>query len=158
MLIRELRRDDREPIQQLLAETNVFSQEEIRIALELVDTVLNSYDQQDYIIQVCSDRNEAVGYYCIGPTPGTQGTFDLYWIAVRSSMHGYGIGSMLIGHAEALIRSRGGRLVIAETSSQPTYEKSREFYLHQGYSELSRIRDYYKIGDDLVVFGKYLTD
>jgi hypothetical protein len=47
-------------------------------------------------------------------------------------------------------------LVVAETSSQPKYEKTRRFYLTRGYAELARIRDYYRRGDDLVVYGKYL--
>ena len=72
-------------------------------------------------------------------------------------MQGRGIGGLLNAHAENLIKNRGGRLVIAETSSQPRYEKTRRFYATHGYSELSRIRDYYKVGDDLAVFGKYLT-
>jgi hypothetical protein len=51
----------------------------------------------------------------------------------------------------------GGRLIIAETSSQARYEKTRLFYLHHGYSEMARIGDYYRPGDDLVVYGKYLS-
>jgi hypothetical protein len=50
----------------------------------------------------------------------------------------------------------GGRLILAETSSQMKYESTRQFYLRQGYRELSRIKDYYRLGDDLIVFGKYI--
>ena len=155
--IRPLNREDREPLRQLLLETDVFTKEEVDIALELIDVCLNNVGQQDYIIFTCEADGEVAGYYCIGPTPATDGTFDLYWIAVKPSMQGRGIGGLLNTHAENLIKKRGGRLVIAETSSQPRYEKTRRFYATHGYSELSRIRDYYKIGDDLVVFGKYLT-
>ncbi len=155
--IRPLKREDREPLHQLLVETDVFTKEEVDIALELIDMCLNTIKQKDYIIFSYESEGEVAGYYCIGPTPATDGTFDLYWIAVKPSMQGRGIGSLLNTHAENLIRNHGGRLVIAETSSQPRYEKTRLFYTTHGYSELSRIRDYYKVGDDLVVFGKYLT-
>jgi hypothetical protein len=47
--------------------------------------------------------------------------------------------------------------VVAETSSQPKYENTRRFYLKCDYLEVARIRDYYKPGDDLVVYGKYLS-
>jgi len=156
-LIRSLRREDREPIRQLLVETGVFTDEEIGIALELVDIVMDNPQQKDYIIRVCEDSGEVLGYYCIGPTPATQSTFDLYWIATKPSGQRKGVGGALDEHAQNLIGSQGGKLVIAETSSQPKYEKTRRFYLTRGYTELSRIRDYYRIGDDLVVYGKYLT-
>jgi ribosomal protein S18 acetylase RimI-like enzyme len=76
---------------------------------------------------------------------------------VKPSAYRRGIGASLNAHAERLIRSKGGRLVIAETSSQAKYENTRRFYVNQGYSQLARVRDYYRVGDDLVVFGKYLT-
>ena len=156
-LIRSLRREDREPIRQLLVETDVFTAEEIGIALELIDMVLDKPEQRDYVIRVCEDGGEVLGYYCIGPTPVTQSTFDLYWIATKPSGQRRGVGGALDEHAQNLIRSKGGGLVIAETSSQLKYEKTRRFYLTRGYTEVSRIRDYYRIGDDLVVYGKYLT-
>jgi ribosomal protein S18 acetylase RimI-like enzyme len=155
-VIRLLRREDREPIRSLLIETGVFTDDEIEIALELVDAVLTRSDQNDYQIFVY-DAGTVLGYYCVGPTPATEATFDLYWIAVAPSTHRKGVGAALIVHAEALVRSHGGRLVIAETSSQAKYEPTRRFYLRQGYSELSRIRDYYRVGDDLVIYGKYLS-
>ena len=156
-LTRPLRREDREPIRSLLCETRVFTEEEIGIALELIDIVLDRPGQKDYLIYAHEDEGEVLGYYCIGPTPGTDTTYDLYWIATKPSEHGRGIGSLLDQHATELIRSKGGRLMIAETSSRPTYEKTRRFYATRGYAELARIRDYYRAGDDLVVYGKYLS-
>lgn len=156
-VVRPLKHGDREPLRQLLIETDVFTPDEIEIALELIDTAFEKPEQEDYIVNVYDDGGEVLGYYCIGPTPATNGTFDLYWIAVKPSAHRRGIGASLNAHAERLIRSQGGRLVIAETSSQARYEKTRRFYVNQGYSQLARVRDYYRVGDDLVVYGKYLT-
>jgi ribosomal protein S18 acetylase RimI-like enzyme len=153
--IRPLERRDVEPLRQLLIETNVFTSDETDIALELMHTVLNKPSQQDYLIRVYDDE-AVLGYYCIGPTPATEATYDLYWIAVKPSVQGKGVGKMLAMHAEELIRSLGGRLVVAETSSTPRYDNTRAFYFKAGYEELARIRDYYRTGDSLVVFGKYL--
>jgi ribosomal protein S18 acetylase RimI-like enzyme len=152
-----LRQSDRAPLQRLLVETGYFSDDEVAIALELIDVVLNRPEQNDYIIRVSRDSDTVLGYYCVGPTPATESTYDLYWIAVASSMHGKGIGRALIAHAEQVICSRGGSLVIAETSSRPQYEKTRRFYRSTGYRELAQIKGYYRPGDDLVVFGKYLS-
>ena len=156
--IRALLPSDREPIRRILASTNVFTEEEIVVAIELVDAVLHDPRQKDYeIFTAVNDTQEVVGYYCIGPTPLTEGTYDLYWIAVATDVHGQGIGRMLNAHAEERVRAHGGRLIIANTSSQPKYKNTREFYLHQGYLESARIKEYYKPGDDLVIYGKYVS-
>ncbi len=153
--IRPLHVSDVQPLRRLLIETAVFTPEEIAIALELMHTVLEKPEQKDYVIRVYDD-GEVLGYYCVGPTPATEGTFDLYWIATKPSVHGKGIGRALNTHAEQLIRSLGGRLIIVETSSTQRYDKTRAFYVKAGYEELARIRDYYRPGDSLVVYGKYL--
>jgi len=155
-LLRDLRPEDREPLRSLLERTGVFSSEEIGIALELIDVVLTRPDQKDYLITVHESDAMADGYYCIGPTPATVGTFDLYWIAVDPGAQGMGIGTLLTRNAEQRIRSMGGSLIIVETSSRDTYAPTRRFYERQAYEELARIRDYYKKDDDLVVFGKYV--
>ena len=156
-MIRPLRREDRAPLESLVRATGVFTEDEVGIALELIDVVLERSGQGDYIIRVSEEGGTVAGYYCVGPTPATESTFDLYWIAVDPARHGTGIGAALDSHALDLIREMGGRLVIAETSSRPAYDGTRAFYLRRGYAELARITDYYRTGDDLVVYGKYLT-
>jgi ribosomal protein S18 acetylase RimI-like enzyme len=155
LLIRPISAADREPILRILVETGMFTDQEVSIALELLDTVLTQPEQQDYVINVCEIVGP-VGYYCIGPTPATVGTFDLYWIAVDPVTQGRGIGAALVAHAEGVVRDRGGRLILAETSSQAKYQGTREFYRRRGYDQLTLIRDYYSPGDDLIVFGKYI--
>jgi ribosomal protein S18 acetylase RimI-like enzyme len=155
--IRPLQPGDRNLLVDLVRATNVFTDDEVDIAAELIDIVLDRPDQRDYSIFVYDKHGAVLGYYCIGPTPGTEATFDLYWIAVARGSQGSGIGAALEAHLVALIRSRNGRLVIAETSSTPRYDGTRAFYVRRGYTELSRIRQYYRPDDDLVVFGKYLV-
>ena len=143
----------------MLRETGVFTQDEISVAGEVIDVALAHEQTNDYIIYtgVEAGTNSIAGYYCVGPTPLTSGTFDLYWIAVGHSLHNKGVGRRLLLHAEALVASLGGRLLIAETSSKPSYDNTRRFYVRNDYLEVARIKDYYCIGDDLVVYGKYLS-
>jgi hypothetical protein len=57
-MIRELIQDDREKIKNILIDTNNFSDDEVSIALELLDVALNNEDQKDYEIFVdVNDEN-----------------------------------------------------------------------------------------------------
>lgn len=155
--IRPLKQDDVSPLTDILHRTGVFTPDEVGVAVELMNIYLNQPRQRDYELYTALTGNMCAGYTCFGPTPLTTGTFDLYWIAVDPNQHNKGIGKSLLRHAEEVLIGRGGRLIVAETSSQPKYKGTRMFYDHSGYRELARIRDYYKPGDDLVVYGRYIS-
>ncbi|MBI3189722.1 MAG: GNAT family N-acetyltransferase [Ignavibacteriales bacterium] len=155
--IRKFQSEDKPAIIEILKATNVFSEEEITIAIELMDEFLQKPHQEDYdLYSAVSEEGQVIGYYCAGPTPLTHGTFDLYWIAVKPDCHKQGVGRLLNTHCEELVKSLGGKLIVAETSSKPNYEATRRFYHLQGYQEVANIKNYYKPGDDLVIFGKYV--
>lgn len=99
---------------------------------------------------------QLLGFACYGQRPLTQGTYDLYWIAVDKNHQRQGIGEILLDEAEKQVKARGGRLLIAETAGKPAFEPTRRFYIRSGYELEARIRDFYSIGDDLVVFTKRL--
>ena len=128
----------------------------MRTALELMDIYVDEPTQKDYELSSAIDGETVAGYVCFGPTPLTEGTYDLYWIAVDPARQHQKIGRQLMTYAEEVIRSRRGRLVVVETSSQPRYENTRKFYLRLNYTELARLRGYYRADDDLVIYGKYL--
>jgi len=97
-----------------------------------------------------------LGFTCYGPRALTDGTFDLYWLAVDTSLHHNGIGHSLLAATEEEIRKLGGRLVFVETSGLPSYESTRNFYLRTGYTWVATVKDFYRDGDDLVIFTKHL--
>lgn len=157
MEIRELQRKDVEPLKKILHATNVFRDEEIVVAVELMEATLEHTD--DYVQRtIVDDENVVQGYYCVGLTPMTQSTFDLYWIAVNPEYHGKGLGRKLLEHGEELIRSMNGTLIVVETSSLPKYEPTRRFYVRNNYLETARIRGYYAPGDDLMIYTKHLQE
>jgi len=153
-MVREIRTRDREGIVTLIEATKKFSQAEIEIAQELIDICFGQPDQKDYFGYVVEIDERIAGFLLLGPTPATVGTYDMYWIAVHPDFQGRGIAQELDGFAMQFVRERGGYLIIAETSSQPSYERTRAFYLKQSYELLAQITDYYKPGDDLIIFGK----
>jgi ribosomal protein S18 acetylase RimI-like enzyme len=147
---------DRKPVLGLIQATGFFTSEETKVAEELIDIYLTDPAQSDYFIVVAeTDSGKVTGYLTYGPTPLTEGTWDLYWIAVSPNEQGQGYGQALVNWLEAEVRKKNGRLVLIETSSQPKYEPTRRFYEKLGYSKLARIPDFYRQGDDRVIFGKY---
>lgn len=156
-MIRPIERQDREPLLALLQATGNFTAAEVAIAAELIDIVINKPDQDDYHGFVHDREPGAGGLLILGPVPATTGSWHMYWIAVHPDLQGSGIAQRLDQWAESFVRSRAGYWLLAETSGQPSYERTRGFYRKQGYQEMARIPDYYKPSDDLVIFGKRLN-
>jgi ribosomal protein S18 acetylase RimI-like enzyme len=127
----------------------------VECAVELVDLALTP-NNKDYTILVADREGPLVGYACYGPTPMTEGTYDLYWIASDPTVRGQGIGASLIAGMEADMRRRGARIIRVETSATEAYGPTRGFYASMKYTEEARFRDFYKVGDDLIVLAKRL--
>jgi len=158
MKIRPLVKKDRARLLSMLIKIRSFTSAEIDVAMELIDIVLKDLMQKDYTIHcIVDDQDQAIGYICYGPTPMTQGTYDLYWIAVDSEFQKQGVGSKLLVFLDEAVRTRGGRMILADTSTIPHYEKTRKFYLKNGFEEVARVSDYYHPGNDRITFCRKLT-
>lgn len=155
-MIRILKEEDKNSIKSILTDTNNFNEEEITIALELIDVYIKDKEQKDYEIFVDEEANKIRGYVCIGPRPLTVGTYDLYWIAVNPKVQSKGVGSGMIKFVEEHLKDKKGRLILIETSGKASYEKERKFYEKNLYKELVNIKDFYNEGDSLVIYGKYI--
>lgn len=158
MKIRPLLEKDRAKLLSVLIKTRAFTSAEIDVAMELIDIVLKDQVQKDYQIDcMVDDQDLAIGYICHGPTPMAQGTFDLYWIAVDPDFQEQGAGSKLVGFLEEGVKARGGRMILADTSTVPQYEKTQRFYVKNGFQQVARIPDYYQPGNDRITFCRRLT-
>lgn len=157
MAIRSVTRADQPRIHAILAATGVFTAEEIACADELVAEAVHQPEKGDYLVYVLEDDGEVQGYVCFGATPLTDGTYDLYWIAVDPARHGRKYGQRLVAFVEDHLRAHAGRLLLIETSSKDDYGATQAFYLRCGYAELARIPAFYRPGDDKIVYGKYLS-
>ncbi|MBX7115959.1 MAG: GNAT family N-acetyltransferase [Myxococcaceae bacterium] len=155
MEIRHIAKKDRQPLEELLGRIETFSPQERSCALELIDHALAGTDK-DYEVRVAERDGQVIGYVCYGPTPMTEGTFDLYWIASDPSVRGQGVGAALVSAMEGDLRRRQGRLIRVETSAMEAYGPTRGFYAGMHYREESRFRDFYKAGEDLIILAKRL--
>ena len=155
MEIRPIAAKDRELLAELLGRIDTFSPPEVSCALELIDLALTS-NKSDYQVLVATKGSKVVGYICYGPTPMTVGTFDLYWIASAPEVRGQGVGGALVAAMEGDLRKRGARLLRVETSAMEAYGPTRGFYEAMQYKEEARFRDFYKVGEDLIILSKRL--
>lgn len=99
---------------------------------------------------------DAAGFcYCV-PETLADGVWTMLALGVAPGFQRGGLGADLVAAAEAMLRERGQRLLIVETSSAPGFAAARAFYDAQGYTNEARIRDFWAAGDDKIVFRKAL--
>ena len=146
---------DGSQIKNITARAGVFSQEEVECVGEIWEEYLSEGPEGcGYHFIVYRNEEQVLGFACYGPRDLTDGAFDLYWIAVDPAARCHGVGHALLSASEQAVRAMGGRMLIAETSGTPLYERSRKFYLSMGYTPEATIKDFYTIGDDLFIFTK----
>jgi ribosomal protein S18 acetylase RimI-like enzyme len=154
--IRPMTPGDKPAIMKLLAATPEFKPSEVVVAEEVIDSYLKDSYQSGYHVLV-AEVESLVGYVCYGPTPLTEGTWDIYWLAVSQKEQSRGIGGALMASAEDEIKKAKGRLAVIETSSTPEYEGTRRFYQRHGYETACRLADFYAPGDDKLILRKWLV-
>jgi GNAT superfamily N-acetyltransferase len=154
-MIRKIKQADAIEIENILKKIPIFNKDEINVAMELVNIAATVPGQTDYNIFVYERKKTILGYHCIGKRPLTDAVYDLYWIVSDPESGIKGIGKELLDHAEKFVKENNGRWLLAETSSKDSYLRTRNFYLRNNYSIIAEIKDFYRVGDSLMIFGKY---
>ena len=157
-MIRKIKPDDVTGLEDILRKTENFKEEDITVAMELVKIAASDSDQNDYHLFVYEENGKILGYHCTGRRPLTDAVYDLYWIVTDPDYKNKGVGKSLIVHAENFVMENKGRWLLVETSSRDVYQTTRNFYLRNNYSIISEINDFYSLGDNLIVFGKYFNN
>jgi GNAT superfamily N-acetyltransferase len=147
---------DCEAVREIVTSTGFFNPDEVRIAVELVDERLSSGPASGYFFVFAEHDGGVLGYACYGPIDGTAGSFDLFWIATHRGAQGRGLGRLVLGETERLVRAAGGRRLYAETSGRPQYAPTRAFYTRSGFLREAELADFYGPGDAKVFFVKVL--
>ncbi len=150
--IRSATYQDSLDILRIASEEPLFSQEESSCVAELLQDYYQRDDHNGYYFITALVDEQVAGFACYGPTPLTQGTFDLYWISVAAERKSKGIGRLLIQKVIQRITAKKGRLLLADTSGRHEYAPTRAFYERQGFNRASRIKNFYAPGDDLIVY------
>jgi GNAT superfamily N-acetyltransferase len=147
---------DIEAIRTIVKSTGYFNAEELLFAGEMVEERILLGEKSGYEFLIAEYNGRVIGYSCFGRIPGTQSSFDLYWIVVHPEHSGKRIGKELMHRTEACIRAMKGARVYAETSSRRQYESTRAFYRSCGYLPEAVFEDFYGPNDAKIVFAKNL--
>lgn len=139
----------------LVVAAGMFSQEE---AAFLADGVLDRDPDRATCLVEDADGRGLASVLFYRPEESADRAYDLTMIAVRPDLQGGGRGAALMRHAEDDLRQREQRLLLVRTSGTAQYDATRAFYRSLGYTEASRVADYWTDGDDLVMFSKRLAD
>lgn len=148
------RASDVEEIRRIVTAAAAFSAEEVDIACELVQERIEKGRASGYEFIFASRGGRLIGYTCYGRTPGTEKAYDLYWIAVDPGEGRSGLGAELLARTERAVFEAGGAFLIAETSSTAPYRHARNFYIKTGFEKLVEIDDFYRQGDNKVIYRK----
>ena len=147
---------DSATVRAIVASSGYFYDHEIEVAVELVDERLQKGLKSGYLFLFAEQDGRTIGYSCYGEIACTDGSYDLYWIAVHDDCRNRGIGRILLEETEARIAGLKGRTIWVETSGQEKYLPTRKFYLRFGYKEEAVLKGFYGPGDDKVIYVKRL--
>ena len=118
------------------------------------DFFTNANSTDSWFTMLINEDPIGVVYYA--PERLTEGTINLYLIAVKKDIHGKGYGSFFLNFVENKLQELGNRILIVETSGLSEFANTRKFYEKCDYNKEAVIRDFYKEGEDKVVYWKKL--
>ena len=126
-------------------------------------------DQTELLAEMLRSRGDAdtwftddadgvvVGVAYMAPEKMTDGTWNLYWIAVDPNHQRQCRGGAMLTHVEQWLADKGERLLIVETAGIDKFDYVRSFYAGHGFESDATIREFYEPGVDKVVFRKSQT-
>jgi ribosomal protein S18 acetylase RimI-like enzyme len=154
-MIRLTTSDDTNKLLVLAEATGLFEPDQIEELAQMLGQYFSDRSDSEGL-WFTDDDNEPVGVAYVAPERMTEGTWNLYLIAIHPDYQRQGRGTALLNHVEQMLAKRGERLLLVETSGLENFEYVRAFYRKSGYDEEARIREFYKAGDDKIIFRKSL--
>jgi ribosomal protein S18 acetylase RimI-like enzyme len=154
-MIRLTTPNDKTDLITLAEASGLFESSQTEELAEMLDQHFSGEsDSQD--LWFTDDDNGIVGVAYVAPERMTEGTWNLYLIAIHPDCQRQGRGTALLSHVEQMLAKRGERMLLVETSGLEDFEYVHAFYRKSGYEEEARIREFYKAGDDKIIFRKAL--
>jgi GNAT superfamily N-acetyltransferase len=157
ILLKGIKPEDRNRIEEILRSSGFFYEFEIDIALDLADETLTWADEESgyYWMKVMDDKG-IVAFANYTKNSFSVHSWDLYWIAVHCDSRNKKYGSILLAAVEEDVKSLGGKILWIETSGRPLYAPTEKFYRKNGYTLQASLKDFYAPGDPKQIYSKVL--
>jgi len=150
--IRAVTKSDTDGLKKVVDSSELFPSEYLD---EMISDYFNNPDTQDiWFTYIDNIKQVAIGY-CV-PEKLTDGTYNLLAIGVSQDTQRKGIASQMMNYIEQRLKQKDGRILIVETSSDDAQIGARNFYKKIGYTQAAVIKDFWKDGEDKIVFWKKL--
>ena len=150
--IRAVIQEDVDRLKRVVDSSQLFPSEYLE---EMIFDYFNNPNTAEiWFTYIDNNTPTAIGY--CAPEKLTEGTYNLLAIGVLKEAQGKGIASEMMLYIEQLLKQKEGRILIVETSSDDAQIAARKFYQKIGYTQEAVIRDFWKDGEDKIVFWKKL--
>ena len=150
--IRQVVKSDISGLEKVVDSSELFPSEYLN---EMTSEYFNNPDSQDiWFTYIENNKQVAIGY-CVQEKL-TDGTYNLLAIGVSQENQRNGVASKMMNYIEKQLLEKDGRILIVETSSDEAQIGARSFYKKIGYTQVAIIKDFWKDGEDKVVFWKKL--
>jgi GNAT superfamily N-acetyltransferase len=156
-LIRPITPADSEAVVWLAVASGLFPADETGPLEGMMAEYVGGNIDEGHACVIDEEQGEPIGVAYYQPRPVADRVWDLTMIAVRPNRQGQGRGAALMRHVEGALRAGGYRMLLVETSGVAAFERTRMFYAKLGYEKEARVRDYWAVGDDMVLFRKVLS-
>lgn len=150
--IRAVTKSDIDGLKQVVDSSELFPSEYLD---EMISDYFNNPETQDIWFTYIADNKQVAIGYCV-PEKLTDGTYNLLAIGVSQDTQRKGIASQMMNYIEQRLKQKDGRILIVETSSDDAQIGARNFYNKIGYTQATVIKDFWKDGEDKIVFWKKL--
>jgi ribosomal protein S18 acetylase RimI-like enzyme len=150
--IRPVSKSDIDGLKKVVDSSELFPSEYLD---EMISDYFDNPETQDIWFTYLADNKSVAIGYC-APEKFTDGTYNLLAIGVSEDSQRKGIAREMMKYIEQLLKHNGGRILIVETSTDDAQIGARKFYKQIGYTQEAVIRDFWKDGEDKIVFWKKL--
>jgi len=123
---------------------------------DMLDDMVADYFANENSSDIWLTDEEKVAIAYCAPERMTEGTWNLYLIAIHPDYQGEGRGTAMVKYIEQMLAAQGERILLVETSGLDSFTRTRTFYRKRGYEEEARIREFYQAGEDKIIFRKTL--
>jgi ribosomal protein S18 acetylase RimI-like enzyme len=152
--IRKVTSQDVVGLKEILVSSELFPPEYLD---DMIADYFSNPGTEDIWVTYVED-NVAIGFGYCAPEEFTNGTYNLYAIAVRKEFQRKGIGRAIVNFVEELLTELQARVLIVETSGKGQYTPAQQFYVGLGYKNVATIPDFWNAGEDKIVFWKRLSE